>query len=315
MVIGLGGLVTLGWKSSLRGQWPYGEQLELERVMRLIMFKLGEKVGLGASDGSVFRGFVEGEPGYPGDLDALIRSGEILAEAGGLLKSAPELELGAVTFLPPVRNPGKILCVGLNYRAHAQELGHGKEVKYPEIFARFASCLIGHEQPIVKPALSDKVDYEGELAVVIGRSGRGIAKDKALEHVAGYSIFNDVSIRDYQMRVGQWTMGKNFDSTGPFGPWLVTPDELPPGCAGLDIQSRLNGQVMQSSNTSKLIFDIPTLIEYLSAVMTLCPGDVIITGTPGGVGVGRDPQVFMKAGDRIEIEIEGVGLLANPVVA
>jgi 2-keto-4-pentenoate hydratase/2-oxohepta-3-ene-1,7-dioic acid hydratase in catechol pathway len=283
--------------------------------VKLAVFQKDSLVGLAASDGSAFRGLTEDAPDYPGDLDALIARGASLGEVGaGLLKNAPEVDLEKVTPLPPLRRPGKILCVGLNYHAHVEEFGSSKKA-FPEIFARFQSCLVGHKAPVVKPAQSDKVDYEGELAVIIGRRGRSVSKDKALDLVVGYSIFNDVSIRDYQTRVTQWTMGKNFDSTGPFGPWLATPDELPPGGAHLSLVTRLNGQVMQDSNTDLLIYDVPALIEYLSAVMTLEPGDVIVSGTPGGVGMARNPQVFMKAGDTIEVEIERLGALVNPVVA
>jgi 2-keto-4-pentenoate hydratase/2-oxohepta-3-ene-1,7-dioic acid hydratase in catechol pathway len=222
--------------------------------------------------------------------------------------------LEKANLLPPLSKPGKILCVGLNYHAHAKEFSNLDTVKYPEIFARFSTCLVGHKGRVVKPSLSDQLDFEGELAVVIGKAGRSIPKSKALEHVAGYSIFNDVTVRDFQKRVGQWTMGKNFDTTGPFGPWMATPDELPPGGAGLRISTRLNGQVMQDSNTDCLIFDVPTLIEYVSSAMTLLPGDFIATGTPGGIGAARSPQVFMKAGDLVEVEIERLGILSNPVV-
>jgi 2-keto-4-pentenoate hydratase/2-oxohepta-3-ene-1,7-dioic acid hydratase in catechol pathway len=175
--------------------------------------------------------------------------------------------------------------------------------------------LVGHGAPIVKPAISDQLDYEGELVVIIGREGRDIPRSAALWHVAGYSIFNDVSVRDFQKRVTQWVMGKNFDGTGPFGPWLVTPEELPPGATGLGLATRLNNQVMQKANTRDLAFDVPFLLEFVSQAMTLSPGDLIVTGTPGGVGMSRNPPVFMKDGDICEVEIDGIGVLSNPVVA
>ncbi|MDR2456612.1 MAG: fumarylacetoacetate hydrolase family protein [Deltaproteobacteria bacterium] len=282
--------------------------------MRLAAYETEGQVGLAASiEGGPFRGLLSTDPKYPGDLDEIIAQGADLADISPKFEKAPAVDLSSVKLLPPLRRPGKILCVGLNYHAHAKEFSDMDVVKYPEIFARFASCLIGHESPVIKPEQSDQLDWEGELAVVIGKGGRGIRKSGALDHVFGYSIFNDVSVRDYQKRVGQWTMGKNFDSTGPFGPWVATPSELPAGGSGLRITTRLNGEIVQDSNTSLLIFDVPTLIEYLSAVMTLGPGDVIVTGTPGGVGVSRVPQLFMKAGDRVEVEIERLGVLSNPV--
>jgi 2-keto-4-pentenoate hydratase/2-oxohepta-3-ene-1,7-dioic acid hydratase in catechol pathway len=180
---------------------------------------------------------------------------------------------------------------------------------------RSVMSLVPHGAPIVRPECSEKLDYEAELMVVIGRGGRHIPKETALEHVAGYSCFNDGSIRDYQRKSTQWTMGKNFDATGGFGPWLVTADELPPGARGLRIQSRLNGTVMQDSNTDRMIFDVATTIAILSEGMTLEPGDLIAMGTPSGVGYPRKPPVFMKPGDVVEIEIEGIGVLRNPIVA
>ena len=212
--------------------------------------------------------------------------------------------------LPPVPAPPKILCVGLNYDDHLEESGL-KKPAYPEIFARFATSLIAHQQPIRRPRESIALDYEAELAVVIGKPGRRIPRGQALDHVVGYSLFNDATIRDFQLRTPQWTIGKNFDATGAFGPWLVTPDAAPPGAHGLRIQGRLNGQVMQDANTDHLIFSVPALIEMISVAMTLEPGDVIITGTPGGVGVARKPPVFMQPGDVFEVEIEGMGVLNN----
>jgi 2-keto-4-pentenoate hydratase/2-oxohepta-3-ene-1,7-dioic acid hydratase in catechol pathway len=282
--------------------------------MKFTMFETESRIGLAVSDGTdTFHGLFENESGYPGDLESLLAKGVELSIVGKELNKASEVDLSQVKILPPIRKPGKILCIGLNYHAHAEETGHRKTTKYPEVFARFASTLIGHGAPLVKPVNSDQLDYEGEMAVVIGRPGRYIPKNLALEHVAGYSIFNDVSIRDFQLRVGQWTMGKNFDTSGPFGPWLVTPDELPLGAAGLELTTRLNGQIMQKANTNDLIFDIASLIEYLSSAMTLHPGDVIITGTPGGVGMSRVPQVFMKPGDICQILIDGIGILQNTI--
>jgi 2-keto-4-pentenoate hydratase/2-oxohepta-3-ene-1,7-dioic acid hydratase in catechol pathway len=222
------------------------------------------------------------------------------------------IDLNAVRILPPVPSPPKILCVGLNYDDHLEESGLKKPI-FPEIFARFPTSLIAHHEPIRRPHESSALDYEAELAVVIGRRGRRIHRDRALDHVAGYSLFNDATIRDFQLRTPQWTMGKNFDGTGAFGPWLVTPDSVPPGAQGLRIQGRLNGRVMQESRTDLLIFSVPVLIEMISVAISLEPGDVIITGTPGGVGAARKPAVYMQPGDVFEVEIEGIGILSNPV--
>ena len=215
--------------------------------------------------------------------------------------------------LPAVPAPGKIVCLGLNYADHAAEGGHAKP-EYPSFFMRGATSLAAHNAPIVRPLVSDKFDYEAELAVIVGRRARHLTAGDALQAVAGYTCFNDGSLRDYQKRTSQWTVGKNFDATGPLGPWVVPAAELPPGAAGLKIQSRLNGEVMQSSNTSLMLTSVVDALCLLSEVMTLEPGDVIAMGTPSGVGYARKPPVFMKAGDRIEIEIEGIGVLSNPVI-
>ena len=222
------------------------------------------------------------------------------------------IDLSAFRILPPVPRPPKILCVGVNYDDHIEESGLEKPT-YPEIFARFATSLIAQGEPIRRPRESSALDYEAELAVVIGRGGRRISRDSALDHVAGYSLFNDATIRDFQLRTPQWTMGKNFDGTGASGPWLVTPDAVPPGASGLRIQGRLNGQMMQDSRTDLLIFGVAELIELISVATSLEPGDVIITGTPGGVGAARKPPVFMRPGDVFDVEIEGLGVLSNPV--
>jgi acylpyruvate hydrolase len=280
--------------------------------LRFINYEMDGRPGIAVDDGDRFRGLTCDETRYPGDLSTLIMSGENLSEIGGRLLGEPVIDVRAVTLRPPVARPPKILCVGLNYEDHLNEVGL-KRPEYPEIFARFSTSLIGHGAVIARPPESNKLDYEAELAVVIGRGGRRIAKDAALDHIAGYSIFNDATLRDYQIRTPQWTVGKNFDRTGAFGPWLVTPDALPRGAIGLRIQGRLNGQTVQDSNTSFLIFNVATLIALLSTTMTLEPGDVIITGTPGGVGVSRNPKLFMKPGDVFEAEIEQIGVLSNPV--
>lgn len=226
--------------------------------------------------------------------------------------AGPDLAFADLRCLIPVDEPGKVICIGLNYRDHAKE-GGNPIPDYPAVFLRVGTSLVAHGEPIVRPLVSDKLDYEAELAVVIGRTARHVSAARALDHVAGYACFNDGSVRNYQRKSTQWTMGKNFDLTGAFGPEIVTADALPPGAAGLRIVSRVNGAVMQDGNTADMIFDVATLIEILSEVMTLEPGDVIATGTPAGVGYARTPPLFLKEGDVCEVEIEGIGTIANPI--
>ena len=280
--------------------------------MRIAYFETRGVPGIAADEGSGWHGLTQRDSGFPGTLPELIAQGADLLRVGRSLGQSPAVDLSAVRLLPPVPVPPKILCVGLNYDDHLEESGL-KKPAFPEIFARFATSLIPHQEPIRRPRESIALDYEAELAVVIGKPGRRIPQELALDHVAGYSLFNDASVRDFQLRTPQWTMGKNFDGTGSFGPWLVTPDAVPPGARGLRIQGRLNGRVMQDSRTDLLIFSVPALIEMISVAMTLERGDVIITGTPGGVGVARQPPVFMQPGDIFEVEIEGLGVLTNPV--
>jgi 2-keto-4-pentenoate hydratase/2-oxohepta-3-ene-1,7-dioic acid hydratase in catechol pathway len=280
--------------------------------MRIVHFETHGVLGIAADEGAGWRGLTQRDDEFPGTLPELIAQGADLLRIGTRLAKSPAVDLNAVRVLPPVPAPPKILCVGLNYNDHLEESGLKKPI-YPEIFGRFATSLIAHQEPIRRPRESSRLDYEAELAVVIGKPGRRIARERALDHVAGYSLFNDASVRDFQLRTPQWTMGKNFDGTGSFGPWLVTPDAVPPGASGLRIQGRLNGRVMQDSRTDLLIFSVPALIEMISVAMSLERGDVIITGTPGGVGVARKPPVFMQPGDIFEVEIEGIGVLTNQV--
>jgi acylpyruvate hydrolase len=280
--------------------------------MRIVHFEKAAVPGIAADDGSGWHGLTARDSGFPGALPELIAHGADLLRVGRDLLPMPAIDLNAIRILPPVPRPPKILCVGVNYDDHIEESGL-KRPTYPEIFARFATSLIAHREPIRRPRESSALDYEAELAVVIGRRGRRISRDRALDHVAGYSLFNDATIRDFQLRTPQWTMGKNFNGTGAFGPWLVTPDAVPPGAGGLRIQGRLNGRVMQDSRTDLLIFGVAELIELISVAMSLELGDVIITGTPGGVGAARKPPVFMQRGDVFEVEIEGLGVLSNPV--
>lgn len=282
--------------------------------MRFLTFKKGGRIGLGVADGQTLRGLLAGDSGYPGSLaDLLAAGGDALASAGKALMGAPVLDDAAIDYLPPLGAPGKIICLGLNYADHAAEGGFAAPT-YPTIFGRFASSLVGHGAPIVRPKVSTELDYEGEMVAVIGRGGRHIPLAQALDHVAGYSIFNDASVRDYQFKSPQWTMGKNFDGTGAFGPFFVTADELPAGAKGLHLETRLNGNVVQSASTTDMIFDVASTIAILSEALTLDVGDVLVTGTPAGIGYARDPKLFMKPGDLCEVEIEGLGVLSNGVV-
>jgi acylpyruvate hydrolase len=282
--------------------------------MRFAVFSRGEQKGLAAAGcHGGFRGLLSGDAGYPGSLDVLIRKGRsALDAAAAALGKGPAIDLDEVTLLPPLPAPGKIICVGLNYIDHALESGFTVP-DYPTIFTRFASSLIGTGAPIIRPTVSTELDYEGEMVAIIGIGGRYIAEENALDHVIGYSIFNDASIRDYQKKSSQWTIGKNFDSTGAFGPYLVTADELPAGAKGLHIQTRLNGVVVQDASTDDMVFNVARLISILTEAITLLPGDIIVSGTPAGVGVARKPPLFMKHGDICEVEIEGIGMLRNQI--
>ncbi len=283
--------------------------------MRFAVYRQGDRKGLAVADGAgAYRGRLCDEAGYPGELEALLAQGpDALAAAGRSLLEGRPVDLAAVALLPPLTG-GKILCIGLNYADHSKESGF-ETPSYPALFSRFASSLIGAGAPLIRPRQSDQFDYEGELVAVIGRGGRDIAPETALDHVAGYSVFNDASVRDYQFKTTQWIPGKNFDGTGAFGPVFVTADEVPAGARGLRLQTRLNGVVVQDSSTDALIFDVATLVATLSEVMTLAPGDIIVTGTPAGVGLARKPPLWMKPGDVCEVEVEGIGVLRNPVAA
>jgi 2-keto-4-pentenoate hydratase/2-oxohepta-3-ene-1,7-dioic acid hydratase in catechol pathway len=247
------------------------------------------------------------------DLRALLGAGGFELAAKTLAGATADYRISDIRFEPVIPQPAKILCIGLNYEDHVIETQRAR-TEHPTVFTRFADTQVGHEGHILKPRHSSKVDYEAELALVIGKPGRDIPAERALEHVAGYACYNDVSIRDYQNHTTQFTPGKNFPATGPFGPALVSPSELGP-LGPQRIQSRLNGKVMQDAKLGDMIFPVPVLIAYISQWTRLDTGDVIITGTPGGVGVKRTPRVFMGDGDEIIVEIDGVGLLRNRVVA
>ena len=285
--------------------------------MRLVTFSHEGSSRIGCSvDGHIIDLSIAA-PSLPTDLVGLLEMGpEGLQQAEAAANSAgsdAQVSVDNITYLPLIPRPPKIICIGRNYAAHAIE-GGAEPPSYPEIFYRGATSLIAHNDPIVLPKCSDKLDYEAELVAIVGKTAKNVARENGLEYVAGYALFNDATLRDYQRKSSQWTIGKNFDNTGGFGPEFVTADELPAGADGLRIQSRLNGQVMQDANTRDFIFPIDDLIAKLSECMTLEPGDVIVTGTPAGVGYARKPPVYMKNGDVIEIEIEGIGVLSNPVI-
>ncbi|AEC22088.1 5-carboxymethyl-2-hydroxymuconate Delta-isomerase [Pusillimonas sp. T7-7] len=260
-----------------------------------------------------WHGCTEDHASYPGPLDTQIKKGAAaLAGAAGIMLRQTSLDLQTARLLPPVAHPPKIICVGLNYIDHSEESGF-EQPTYPTLFSRFNTSVVAHAEPLIYPALSPTFDYEGELAVIIGKPGKDISRENALDHVLGYSIFNDGSVREYQFKTPQWTMGKNFDGTGAFGPWLVTADELPAGARGLKLETRLNGVTVQSANTKDMVFDVESLIATISEVMTLEAGDVIVAGTPSGIGHAREPKLYMQPGDLCEVEIEGIGLLSNRV--
>jgi len=289
--------------------------------MRLVTFSHDGSSRIGALETRAGRQVVidlnRADPRLPTDMIALLTGGrhtlalarDATASAGG----ADTLELSAVTLRAPIPRPGKIICIGLNYRDHAEE-SKLPIPDYPAVFSKYANSVIGPGEPIVIPRVSNQVDYEGELGVVMGSRARYVSEQEALDYVAGYMAFNDVSARNFQMRTSQWTIGKTFDTFAPMGPALVTADQVPDP-HHLDLRVTVSGQVLQASNTRHLIFDIPQLVAYLSQAMTLEPGDVIATGTPGGVGFARNPPRFLQPGDVVEVEIKGLGTLVNPVVA
>lgn len=269
-------------------------------------------------DGKVTYGGVKGDrlvdlsPKFGGrfpDLKALIAGGGLTGLSTFIETGKDWMPLQVAEFLPVIPNPGKIFCIGVNYADHQKEMGRGGS-DHPTIFLRFTDTLIAHGEAAWVPKVSTHVDYECELAVIIGKGGRHIDAAHALDHVAGYTCFNDISIRDFQRHTTQFTAGKNFPRTGALGPWMVTKDEIPDPHV-LGIRTRLNGVTMQDAKTDQLIYGVPELIAYLSSFTPLSPGDIIATGTPAGVGAARTPPVFMKAGDVVEVEIDGIGVLRN----
>jgi 2-keto-4-pentenoate hydratase/2-oxohepta-3-ene-1,7-dioic acid hydratase in catechol pathway len=280
--------------------------------MRFIAFDDNGTPALGARNGEELVNLTE--QGLPDSLEEFLRGGASAFEVAERIqrRSTKRRPVANLIYLPPLRYPAKAIAVGLNYRDHASE-SKFEAPSYPVLFQRFPSSWVAHRAAIVRPLVSEQFDYEGELVAVIGRRGRHIQPRHALEHVAGYSIFNDGSIRDYQFKSAQWMMGKNFDSSGSFGPEFVTADELPAGASGLRLRTRVNGALLQDANTRDMIFAVAALVATCSEAMTLEPGDMIISGTPAGVGFARKPRIFLKPGDMCEVEIEGIGVLSNPV--
>jgi 2-keto-4-pentenoate hydratase/2-oxohepta-3-ene-1,7-dioic acid hydratase in catechol pathway len=280
--------------------------------MRLISFEHNGRPGVGI----VVEGGIVDVSGHLGARYSKLRdilAANALDDLRPLANERADVRLDAIRFCPVIADAAaKILCVGVNYLPHIREMGR-EPPEYPVVFVRFVSSLVGHGEPLVRPLASTHYDFEGELAVVIGRRARRVRREDALEYVAGYSCFNDGSVRDYQRHGLQWTPGKNFHASGAFGPWLVTADEVPDPAA-LHLQTRLNGTIVQDEDVAQLCFDVPALIEYCSTWTQLTPGDVIVTGTPGGVGAGRKPPLWMQAGDSVEVEISGIGTLKNTIV-
>lgn len=284
--------------------------------MRILAFDKNGHSTLGVRRDQTVIDLSVAAPDLPGELVDFIKAGpEAIAAASAAADKAGGdalLPLSGIRHAVPTRKASKIICLGLNYADHAAEGGH-KRPEYPSFFMRGPHSLVAHNQPIIRPKASETLDYEAELVAIVGKGGRHIARKDALDHIWGYSIFNEGSIREYQRKTAQWTIGKNFDDTGGFGPEVVTADELPPGADGLRIQSRLNGTVMQDATTDMMLWGVAETVEILTECLTLEPGDILVMGTPAGVGHARKPPVWMKPGDSCEIEIEQIGVLSNPI--
>lgn len=284
--------------------------------MRFVTFESDGLPTLGVRLGDEVVDLSKADPSLPTTLVGILEAGDgAFEEAQKAAEAADErIPYDSLSFCPVIPRPPKIICIGLNYAAHAAEGGHDRPT-FPSFFMRGATSLTGHLKPIVRPKVSETLDYEAELVAVIGkRSERHTPREKTLDLVAGYSMFNEASVREWQRKTQQYCIGKNFDDTGAFGPDFITADEMPPGGAGLSIQSRLNGKVMQDDNTSNMMFDVSEALMLLTQCMTLEPGDILVSGTPSGVGHARKPPVWMKDGDTVEVEIEGMGILRNPIV-
>lgn len=283
--------------------------------MRLVSFNAadGPRIGV-VSDGVVIDlSAVDGSA--PRDIQTVIKNAEFetIRRIADQADASAHLEFEDLDFNMPIASPGKILCLGLNYMEHVNE-GIFEKQEFPTIFMRSITSMTAHNKPIIRPVNSETLDYEAELALVVGKKSRHLTAENALDAVAGYSCSNDGSVRVYQRHTIQWTMGKNFDQTGPIGPVFVTADELPAGAKGLDIECRLNGKVVQSSNTDMMMFPVIETLVYITEGITLEPGDIILMGTPSGVGHARRPPLWMRDGDIVEVEIEKIGILRNPIL-
>jgi len=287
--------------------------------MKIVGFRADRSRRIGVVEGDSVIDIQQVDESAPHDLGVWLRRNRgDLTPLADLAKKAPasaRRPLKGLQYDLPVARPPKIVCLGLNYLEHVKEGTQRDNIpKFPTIFFRGLTSMVPHEQPIIRPQVSETLDYEAELMLIVGKEAKHLTMDNAYSCIAGYSCGNEGSIREFQRKTTQWAMGKNFDQTGGFGPWMVTADELPPGAKGLKIQSRLNGQVMQSDNTDNMMFPVAEMLVYLTQGITLEPGDVIFTGTPSGVGHARKPNpVWMKNGDVCEVEIEGVGVLRNPI--
>ncbi len=282
--------------------------------MRLVSFQASDGPRIGLLKNGHVVDLTAVDAAAPRDIQSVISQGQLeeLQAIADRADPSAELDFDTLEFNLPVSNPGKILCLGLNYMEHVNE-GIFEKQPFPTIFLRSQTSMVAHNKPVIKPGNSETLDFEAELALIIGKTCRHLTAENALDAVAGYTCSNDGSVREYQRHTIQWTMGKNFDQTGPLGPVFVTADELPPGATGLDIVCRLNGETVQSSNTDMMMFPVVETLVYLTEGMTLEPGDIILTGTPSGVGHARKPPLWMKDGDVVEVEIEQVGTLRNPV--
>ena len=248
------------------------------------------------------------------DLMNLIDTGNAVSRVNALINGAASIAVADITPALPVAKPGKTICLGLNYTDHIKEGGY-EVPEYPALFMRGTSSLMAAGAPMIRPNCSEQLDYEVELMVIIGKRGKHIAESDALDYVFAYSVFNDASVRNYQRKTHQWTPGKNFDATGPIGPYSVTPDELPAGAAGLKIETRVGDEILQSANTSEMLWPVARTLATISEYSTLEPGDYIAMGTPPGVGHARTPQRWLRPGETVEVEVEGIGICASPIVA
>lgn len=282
--------------------------------MRLVNFHADDGVRIGVVNGDDVIDLTSVDAGAPRDIQAVIADDAFQAVQSIADKAtdADMRKFDSLSFALPVSSPGKILCLGLNYMEHVNE-GIFEKQPFPTVFMRTATSMIAHNEPLIRPSVSETLDFEAELALIVGKRSRHLTEENALDAVAGYSCANDGSVREFQRHTIQWTMGKNFDNTGPFGPVFVTADELPAGAKGLNIECRLNGHTVQSSNTDMMMFPVVETLVYITQGLTLEPGDVILMGTPSGVGHARKPPLWMKDGDVVEVEIEQVGLLRNTI--